>query len=96
MALVSGRLVEELAAICQCDTNNFTIDCLQITSVWGGEVVPTYPFIEVAWFDRGTQVRDQLARAVTRHVQSLGIPELEIAFRVYRENEYYINGLPCV
>jgi len=95
MAVISKPLVADMAAIFECDTNKFTIDCLPVTSVYGGEAVPVYPFIEVAWFERGTAVRDRLALALTRHVQSLGVPELEIAFRVYTEEAYYINGLPC-
>jgi hypothetical protein len=95
MAAVSKQLVEELAAICECGTDNFTLDCIQVTSVWDGAVVETYPFIEVAWFERGREVRDRFAESVFRHVRSAGIAEVEVAFKVYREEGYYVNGLPC-
>jgi len=92
MRSVSTALVEELARICECGTDNFTIDCLQTISVFGGETVPTFPFIEVAWFERGQATRDRVAAAITDHVRSLGVAEVEVAFVVYREDSYYANG----
>ncbi|MBE1444675.1 DUF1904 family protein [Paenibacillus sp. OAS669] len=95
MCKISTSLVEELAAVCECGTDNFTIDCLHTTSVYNGSLVDTYPFIEVAWFERGLQVRDRFAKAVADHVRALGIPEVEIAFTTYREDSYYLNGERC-
>ncbi|CAH1225628.1 hypothetical protein PAECIP111893_05281 [Paenibacillus plantiphilus] len=95
MARISRSLVTELAEICECGADNFTIDCLAAQSVYDGELVPTYPFIEVGWFERGSLVRDRFAAALTRHVLSLGIAEVELAFKVYQESAYYINGKPC-
>lgn len=95
MALVSTALVAELAAICECGTDNFTIDCLHMSSVFGGGAVPTYPFIEVAWFERGQAVRDRFAEAVSRRVRDAGAAEVEVAFKVYREEDYYVNGECC-
>lgn len=94
-AAVSKSLVEELAAICGCGTDNFTIDCLSVTSVFDGKAVQTFPFVEVAWFDRGRGVRDRFAEAVTRHLRRAGVEELEIAFTQYAEDAYYIDGVSC-
>jgi hypothetical protein len=95
MMTISGALLEELAAICGCGTDNFTIDCLTVASVFGGRPAATYPFIEVAWFERGREVRDRFAAAVTRHVRHDGVAEVEVAFKVYREDAYYVNGTNC-
>jgi phenylpyruvate tautomerase PptA (4-oxalocrotonate tautomerase family) len=92
MAKISEPLAEELAAICECGTDNFTIECLHTTGVFGGKVVDSFPFIEVAWFERGQQTRDRFAQAVTRHVLSLDIPEVEVAFKAYEKKGYYANG----
>ncbi|MBW5447982.1 DUF1904 family protein [Cohnella sp. CFH 77786] len=89
---VSAPLVSELADICQCPEDYFLLECFPTTAVSQGEIVPSYPFIDVAWFDRGPAVRDRFAEAVDRHIRGLGLPELEIAFRVYREDHYYTNG----
>jgi hypothetical protein len=95
MAAISSLLVKELAMVCECGTDNFTLDCLPVTSVFDGHGVETYPFIEVAWFERGNEVRDRFAEVVTRHVRLAGIVDVEVAFKVYQEDAYYINGLSC-
>jgi hypothetical protein len=95
MMQISQPLVEELAEICQCGTDNFTIDCLAVASVFGGEAVATYPFIEIGWFERGPVIRDAFAQAVTRHIRAAGVAQVEIAFKVYEESAYYINGESC-
>jgi Domain of unknown function (DUF1904) len=92
MATISQALTEELAAICQCGTDNFTIECLQTTGIFAGKIVDSYPFIEVAWFERGQETRDQFAQAVTKHILSLGFPEVEVAFIAYQKESYYSNG----
>ncbi|CAG7597015.1 hypothetical protein PAESOLCIP111_00111 [Paenibacillus solanacearum] len=95
MVSISRPLVEELAAICQCGTDHFTVDCLNVVSVFDGQACNTNPFIEVAWFERGREIRDRVAEAITRHVRTAGVSELEIAFKVYKEDGYYIGGVPC-
>ncbi|WP_127581395.1 DUF1904 family protein [Paenibacillus koleovorans] len=93
---VAKPLVAELASICSCGTDNFMLECLLTTSIVDGEIAASYPFIEVGWFERGQETRDRFARAVADHVQALGVPEFEIAFRVYEERSYYVNGEPIV
>lgn len=92
MKTISSSLVLKLADICECETDNFTIECQNTTAVFGGEIVASFPFIEVAWFERGQEVRDRFAKAVSDSVMSLGIEEFEMAFAAYREDSYYING----
>ncbi|MCC3376887.1 DUF1904 family protein [Cohnella sp. REN36] len=89
---VSGPLADELAEICECPADEMMLECLHTTAWSGGEVVPSFPFVEVAWFDRGPEKRGRFARAVDRHLRGLGIPELEVAFRTYRPAAYYANG----
>lgn len=95
MKAISTPLVEELAAICDCGTDNFTIECLTTTAIFAGQIVDSFPFIEVAWFERGLQTRDRFALALSRHVLSTGIKEIEVAFKTYREDSYYLNGERC-
>jgi hypothetical protein len=92
---ISGPLIRELAEICQCGTDNFMLECLNTISLFEGEEVASFPFVEVAWFERGKEIRDRFAAAVTKHVQSLGVADMEVAFITYDEDKYYINGKPC-
>jgi len=97
VATIVVPLVEELALVCECGTDNFTLDFLPVKSlsVTNGQLADTYPFIEVAWFERGQAVRDRFAEAVARHLRLGGVYEVEIAFKVYAEQAYYVNGEPC-
>ncbi|EFM11714.1 protein of unknown function DUF1904 [Paenibacillus curdlanolyticus YK9] len=92
---LAQQLAEQLADICECGTDNFTMDCLHTTAVYGGAGDQSFPFVEVAWFERGDEVRGQVAAAVTQQLSSLGLTDIEVAFRTYREDSYYIDGVPC-
>ncbi|MFS0824565.1 DUF1904 family protein [Bacillus sp. 1P02SD] len=89
---ISTTLVQELADLCVCGTDNFTLEVLHSTYVSDGIEVPGYPFIEVKWFERGEEIRNQFAAIVTTHIQVLGIPEVEVAFSSFLESAYYLNG----
>ena len=89
---ISTPLVQELADLCACGTDNFTLEVVHSTFVFDGKEVPGYPFIEVKWFERGQEIRDAFATMVTKQVQSLGIPEVEVAFSTFKESDYYFNG----
>ncbi|MFS0780426.1 DUF1904 family protein [Bacillus sp. 1P06AnD] len=92
---ISKAMVHELAELCECGKDNFTLECVQSTYVSEGETIDMYPFIEVEWFERGQEVRDAFAEIVTKHVLGLGMDEVEIAFNTYKESGYYINGKSC-
>ncbi|MFP7295599.1 DUF1904 family protein [Neobacillus niacini] len=90
--LISSTLVQELADLCECGTDNFTLEIVQSTYVFAGEEVQGYPLIEVKWFERGQEMQDQFAAIITRHIHSLGIPDVEVAFSTFLESAYYLNG----
>ncbi|MGI8386818.1 DUF1904 family protein [Robertmurraya sp. P23] len=89
---ISQPLVEDLANLCACGTDNFTLEVVNSTFVFDGKVVPGYPFIEVKWFERGLDIQNEFASIITKQVQSLGIPEVEVAFNTFKESSYYLNG----
>src|SRR4051794_2724618 len=89
---ISTPLVMELANLCQCETDNFTLEIIQSTFVFNQNEVEGFPFIEVKWFDRGQEIQDQFAGIITKHLQSIGISELEVAFSIFLESAYYLNG----
>ncbi|MFD0674041.1 DUF1904 family protein [Cohnella sp. GCM10027633] len=92
LATVSEALVAELADISACPPDYIVLECLHTTAVFGGGRVASYPFVEVNWFDRGAEARDRAAACIDRHVRSLGIEEMEVAFRLYAPEAYYANG----
>lgn len=89
---ISPSLVQDLADLCACGTDNFTLEIVHSTYVYEGQEVPCHPLIEVKWFDRGQEIQDQFAEIVTKHIQALEIPEVEVAFSTFQESAYYLNG----
>lgn len=56
-----------------------------------GEKVKGYPFVEVAWFDRGQKIQDKIANVITNHVQEQGDESLDIMFTIFEKHRYYDN-----
>ncbi|CAI6080515.1 DUF1904 family protein [Cohnella sp. JJ-181] len=91
---IGVSLEEELSAIIGCETSDLMMEVLHTTCVAGGRIAPSYPFVEVAWFERGRETRDAVARSLDAHIRGQGVAEVEIAFRAYKPSEYYANGEP--
>ena len=92
MKRISVPLVNELAGICECGIDNFTFEVPNSTFIFNGEEIPSFPLIEVKWFERGQETRDKFAQAVTKQITSTGVDEVEVVFISYAEPAYYING----
>ncbi|MEH7355759.1 DUF1904 family protein [Neobacillus drentensis] len=92
---ISKPLVADLANVCDCGTDNFTLELPNSTFVCNGEETPAFPLIEVKWFERGQEIRDQFARILTKYLIEFKLPEIEVVFTVFSETAYYINGKHC-
>lgn len=55
---------------------------------------PSFPFVEVAMFDRGLEVQDALARSLNQRLQEAGCSSVDIAFRRLERRGYYEEGAP--
>lgn len=53
---------------------------------------PSFPFVDVALFDRGLDIQDALARSLTQRLQEAGSPSPDIAFRHLEPRRYYEDG----
>ncbi|QGU94664.1 DUF1904 family protein [Clostridium bovifaecis] len=89
---ISKALVDELQEIVQCPRDYFTLEVAQSTFISDGEFVEGYPVVEVSWFDRGQEVQDKVAKAVTKHIKAIGYANVDVIFVALKENEYYENG----
>ena len=88
----STPLATELAHICECEEDNFFFEVLPTTSIIQGEITKGYPFLEIAWFDRGVEIQDKIVQAVTTYFLNAGLEEIEIVFVTYDARNYYYNG----
>jgi hypothetical protein len=89
---ISVEMVQEMQELLECPKNYFTLECISSTYIMDGEIVKAYPTVEVAWFDRGQEVQDTMAKIVTKYIHSTGYNDVDVIFTVLEEKRYYENG----
>lgn len=89
---ISTELVNKLENIIGCPKEYFTLEHICSTFIKDGELAESYPFVEVAWFDRGQEVQDKVAKCINSFVHRTGYTNVDIFFTVLKENSYYENG----
>ncbi|OPJ55926.1 DUF1904 domain-containing protein [Alkalithermobacter paradoxus] len=90
---ISKKLVDDLVDVVQAPRDYFEIECISSVAIRDGKVENAYPFIEVAWFDRGQEIQDIVAKIITDTIrENLGIQSLDLAFTVFEKEKYYENG----
>lgn len=89
---ISGAMVQEMQELLECPKNYFTLECINSTFIMDGEIVKTCPIIEVAWFNRGQEVQDAMAKIITNHIHLAGYKDVDVIFSVLEETKYYENG----
>lgn len=93
--LISKDLVDELHSIVGCPRDYFTLEVPETAYISDGEEIVGSPLIQVNWFDRGQEVRDCTAAAITRHIHQVGYQNVEIFFVLLEKNSYYENDQHC-
>ena len=86
---ISKPLVEELAEICECGTDNFTLELPSSTYVFNGQEIEAFPLIEVKWFERGQEIRNRFAKAITTYVMDFGLPSRGCIYGFHRISVLY-------
>ncbi|GAB6181414.1 DUF1904 domain-containing protein [Desulfotomaculum defluvii] len=89
---MSIDLLMGLHRIIGCPLDDLTLECNTSTFVKNGALDKGYPFVEVAWFDRGQTVQDQVAKEITAHIQRAGYSNIDIMFTTLEKIKYYENG----
>ncbi|MCO1602158.1 DUF1904 domain-containing protein [Desulfosporosinus nitroreducens] len=89
---LSTRLIDELTIVTQSPKNDFTLEMIHSTFVLDGEVATSYPFVEIAWFDRGQEIQDQVAQTISKLINEAGCPSVDIMFTILEKPRYYENG----
>lgn len=90
--VVSKDLVDELQNIVECPRDYFTLEVPETIYISDGDEIAGNPLIQVKWFDRGQEVQDRVAAAITSHIRQVGYQQVEIFFILLEKNRYYENG----
>lgn len=83
------EMLDQLQQIIDCPREDLTLECLPSTFL---NPVDGYPFVEVAWFDRGQATQDRVAQAITTLLQRAGYASVDVMFSPLEKNQYYENG----
>lgn len=89
---LSKQLVDELAVLTESPRDYFTLEVIHSTFIMDGDVVPGYPFVEIAWFERGQAIQDQVAQAISRLLNEGGCSSVDIMFTILEKPRYYEFG----
>lgn len=87
----SKQLIDSLVEIIECPRDYFTIELVENTFIMDGVIAVPPTIIEVAWFDRGQDVQDKVAKTITKHFKKdRGC--LDVVFKALEHSCYYENG----
>ncbi|WP_010293253.1 DUF1904 family protein [Clostridium senegalense] len=89
---VSTELIDELEKIIGCPRDYFSMELINSTYIMDGKKVQAPSIIEVSWFDRGQDIQDKVAKAITKYFKTEAMPCLDIIFHNLEEKRYYENG----
>lgn len=92
LCIISKELVDELEELIKCPRDYFSLEVIQAVYIKDGEFVDGSPRVEIAWFDRGQEVQDKTAKIITKYVNSIEYPNVDVIFSVLDEKKYYENG----
>jgi len=89
---VAPKFVDDVVRLVECPKDHVTIEV--IPSIWIEEAgsSPAYPFVEMHWFDRGQEIQDAVASALTDTVMDEGFEEVAVVFYSLETDRYYDNG----
>jgi len=89
---ISKQMMDELEIIIGCPREYFTLEVVESTFIVDGEKVHKDPFVQINWFDRGPQIQDKTAVAITEHICNAGYRNVEMFFTILERHRYYENG----
>lgn len=65
------KVIDELIDAVKCPRDYFEIECIKSVAIRDGKIADVYPFVEVAWFDRGQEVQDTVAKIITDNIEKI-------------------------
>lgn len=90
---ISENMIDELVEAVKCPRDYFEIECIKSLAIRNGQISEVYPFVEVAWFDRGQEIQDKVAKIITDNMRkNLNVENMDLAFIVFEKEKYYENG----
>ncbi len=90
----SVPMADDLQALLGCPREELVFTVPTAHVVLDEAIVNGPPFVEVAWFDRGIDTQDAVARILTDRLREAGCPSVDICFLPLARRSYYEDGKP--
>lgn len=90
---LSSELPEALSNLLQTPIDNFTVEKVETRFFKNGVRSEGDPMIEVLWFDRGQEVKDNCAQKITELVRShVNAEYIAVVFTAIPKESYFENS----
>jgi len=89
---LAPTFVDQIEKLVECPRDHISIEVVPTIWITEAGACEAYPFVEMHWFDRGQEVQDKVASALTDTVLEMGFEEVAVVFYALQENKYYDNG----
>jgi phenylpyruvate tautomerase PptA (4-oxalocrotonate tautomerase family) len=90
---LSLELPQELAPLMQTSLDNFTVEKVATDFYQNGQRTEGDPMIEVLWFDRGQEIKNQCAVRITEIAKKHDPAEyIAVVFTAIPPTNYFENG----
>jgi len=91
---VGKELVDEMVDLMKCPKEAITLEYIETLYINEGvENTGILPMVEIAWFYRGQEVKQEVAQAVTRIIKSQKpLDRVVVYFTDMIKEHYFVNG----
>lgn len=92
---ISKELVDEMVVVMKCPKEIITLEHIETVYIDEGvENKGILPMVEIAWFDKGEDVKQEVANAVTRIIKSeKEFNRIAVYFIDMTKENYFANGV---
>lgn len=89
----SKELIDGLTEIIQCPRDWFTLEHITTEYIFDGEITQGFTFVELFWFDRGQEVKKQVADFLVSFIKRINHNQnCTIIFFSLKGENYCENG----
>ena len=93
LAEISREMTDHLQETIGCPREHIVLEVIHSEIVIDGQIGQgDWPFIEVAYFERGLEVQDKVAGIICRYLKQVGYENVDIHFSYLNNRNYYENG----
>lgn len=89
MKEISTPLVQQLAQAIGCPEDWLILELVPTTFYSEGKQAAGFPIVEVSWFDRPDEVRQQVAQILRRQIAPLGYPLMQVIFTTLHQEAFF-------